>query len=210
MQASPAVLSTPDAITDYLISLLEERGTGDYIGESISQLEHSLQCAHYGLQAGSPDETIIAALFHDIGQFLPVEETRDVSMAIGNKSVGRVSHEKIGEEYLRRLGFAESVCRLVGSHVSAKRYLTAVDSSYYYGLSDASKNSLAFQGGPFKGKQLESFESDPMKDDMVKVRRWDDMSKVVGVVEQTPRASTYRGMIRRHLGGQGQRQHVHV
>lgn len=37
------------------------------------------------------------------------------------KSVGRVGHEIIGEEYLRGLGFGEKVCRLVGSHVAAKR-----------------------------------------------------------------------------------------
>ena len=42
----------PSEITDELIRLLEERGKGDYIGESISQLEHCLQCAHFGSQSG--------------------------------------------------------------------------------------------------------------------------------------------------------------
>jgi predicted HD phosphohydrolase len=79
------------------------------------------------------------------------------------------------------------------------RYLTAVDSSYYDGLSDASKHSLAFQGGPFKGEELEAFERHPLKDEMVRVRQWDDMSKVVGIIEQTPRAETYRPLIRKHL-----------
>jgi predicted HD phosphohydrolase len=45
--------TSPRQITDNLIQLLEERGTGDYIGESISQLEHSLQCANFGLQSGA-------------------------------------------------------------------------------------------------------------------------------------------------------------
>lgn len=44
--------SHAERVTQDLITLLEERGTGDYIGESISQLEHSLQCAHYAKQAG--------------------------------------------------------------------------------------------------------------------------------------------------------------
>jgi len=35
--------------------------------------------------------------------------------------VGRVGHETIGEEYLKRMGFGEKVYRLVGSHVAAKR-----------------------------------------------------------------------------------------
>jgi predicted HD phosphohydrolase len=115
-------------------------------------------------------------------------------MTVGGSSVGRVGHEKIGEEYLRSLGFDRSVCDIVGSHVAAKRscspcpleissflfllpspelrhysrYLTAIDSSYYDSLSDASKKSLAFQGGPFKGEELEIFERHPLKDEMVR------------------------------------------
>jgi 2-amino-1-hydroxyethylphosphonate dioxygenase (glycine-forming) len=173
--------------------------------------------------SGRPDETVIAALLHDIGQFLLVDETKDLEMSIGGSSVGRIGHEKIGEEYLRSLGFSENVCHIVGSHVAAKRlftaiiawllskfscqphaethsrYLTAVDSSYYNGLSDASKKSLSFQGGPFEGKELEAFECHPLKDEMVRVRKWDDMSKVVGIISQTPRTATYREMIRKHL-----------
>jgi 2-amino-1-hydroxyethylphosphonate dioxygenase (glycine-forming) len=113
--------------------------------------------------SGRPDETVIAAQLHDIGQFLPVDETKYLEMSTGGSSVGRIGHEKIGEEYLRSLGFHGSVCDIVGGHVAAKiktssfpfpsvipnvetslRYLTAIDSSYYDGLSDASKKSLAF------------------------------------------------------------------
>lgn len=70
---------------------------------------------------GSPDETVIAALLHDIGQFLPMDEAKDLEMSIGGSSVGRIGHEKIGEEYLRNLGFGKIVCDLVGSHVATKR-----------------------------------------------------------------------------------------
>jgi len=128
----------PRRIADGLIKLLEERGTGDYIGESISQLEHSLQCAYFGAlsgnhanmnsplrdinkEIGSDNDTVIAALLHDIGQFLPLDATKDIQMAMGDHSVGRVGHEIIGEEYLKGLGFGERVLRLVGSHVAAKR-----------------------------------------------------------------------------------------
>ena len=79
------------------------------------------------------------------------------------------------------------------------RYLTAVDASYYDGLSEASKQSLKFQGGPFRKKELEEFESDVLKDEMVKLRKWDDQAKIVGIERETPRADSYRGMIRRHL-----------
>jgi predicted HD phosphohydrolase len=60
-------------------------------------------------------------LLHDIGQFLPLDAAKDVQMGMGDKSVGRVGHERIGEEYLRNLGFGDHVWRLVGSHVAAKR-----------------------------------------------------------------------------------------
>lgn len=64
---------------------------------------------------------MIAALLHDIGQFLPLDAAKDVQMGMGDYSVGRVGHERIGEEYLRSLGFGDRVSRLVGSHVAAKR-----------------------------------------------------------------------------------------
>lgn len=77
--------------------------------------------------------------------------------------------------------------------------MTAVDASYYDSLSEASKQSLKFQGGPFQGDELESFERDTLKDEMVKLRKWDDRAKIVGIEKETPRAETYRAMIRRHL-----------
>jgi predicted HD phosphohydrolase len=220
-----AATMNSEKVTNDLIHLLEERGTGDYIGESISQLEHCLQCAHFGVKTGSDDETVIAALLHDIGQFLPLDAAKDVQMGMGDHSVGRVGHETIGEEYLKGLGFGERVSRLVGSHVAAKRYtqpalqifvlfkrsvqvsdhvsryLTAVDASYYDGLSEASKQSLRFQGGPFQGEDLQAFERDPLKDEMVKLRKWDDQAKIVGIQSETPRAEMYRDMIVRHLEG---------
>jgi len=73
--------------------------------------------------AGSDDELLIAALFHDIGQIIPLDTTREVRMNIheSSRNIGRVGHESIGAEYLRSLGFSDRVCRLVNSHVVAKR-----------------------------------------------------------------------------------------
>lgn len=80
------------------------------------------QCLTLSNWSGRPDETILAALLHDVGQFLPVDETKDLEMSVGGSSIGRAGHEKIGEEYLRSLGFGETVCHIVGSHVAAKRW----------------------------------------------------------------------------------------
>lgn len=131
------------------------------------------------------------------------------------ENVGRVGHEAIGASYLRALGFSETVCRLVNSHVAAKRYvifllsfanidlpfryLTATDRGYYESLSSASQKSLAFQGGPFRDADLKTFEEDPLRDGMVSLRLWDDAAKLEGVEAITPRAGVYLDMIIAHL-----------
>jgi predicted HD phosphohydrolase len=61
------------------------------------------------------------------------------------KYMGTASHELLGEVYLRQLGFSDKICQLVGAHVIAKRYLTAVDKDYYDGLSHNSKVTLKYQ-----------------------------------------------------------------
>lgn len=70
---------------------------------------------------------------------------------------------------------------------------------YYDSLSSASQKSLAFQGGPFQGDELREFEEDPLKDEMVSMRLWDDRAKLVGVEASTPRAWAYLDMIVSHL-----------
>ena len=147
--SSPGTMS-PEETASHILTLLTAHGQGDYIGEPISQLAHSLQCAHFASQQSSDPEFIVAALLHDIGQFLPATEAQSLSLSIKSmaENVGRVGHETIGAEYLRRLGFSRKVTELVAAHVPAKRFLCATESSYYEGLSEASKKSLQFQGGP--------------------------------------------------------------
>lgn len=133
---------TPAQKAASLVSALEQHGQGDYIGESINQLEHSLQAADqarksgkivFGLDfphgisppnTGARDDLVIAALFHDIGQIIPLDSTKEVRMNLrgSTENVGRMGHEAIGAAYLRSLGFSDTVCRLVNSHVAAKRY----------------------------------------------------------------------------------------
>ncbi|PKX92236.1 HD domain-containing protein [Aspergillus novofumigatus IBT 16806] len=180
--------STPLEKANRLIDCLEQHGQGDYIGESISQLEHSLQAAHRAKKAGATDDLMLAALLHDIGRIIPLDSTREIKLRMqtnnNNQSVGRIGHETLGAEY------GETVCRLVGSHVPAKRYLTAVDSAYYDSLSAASKMSLEVQGGPFSGAELAAFEADPLREVMVLLRLWDDRAKVPGIEGLTPRAGS--------------------
>lgn len=57
---SPASLLRADAV----LGLLEKHGQGDYIGETISQLEHSLQAAHQAQKAGTESRKIISGCYY--------------------------------------------------------------------------------------------------------------------------------------------------
>ena len=130
-----------------LFHFIHVQGQGDYLGEKVSQLEHSLQAAQLAVEAGADDDTVLGALLHDVGRFIPDAEKMPAMTTSDGVFVGRESHEVLGEKYLRGLGFSEAICQLVGAHVMAKRYLTAVDKGYYDGLSQSSKTTLKFQVG---------------------------------------------------------------
>lgn len=90
--------------------------------------DRKLQRLKNQTMSGASPELILAALLHDIGQIIPLSSTKEVRMNLksnnsnSTENVGRMGHETIGAEYLRSLGFSEKVCRLVESHVPAKRY----------------------------------------------------------------------------------------
>ena len=136
-----------DALTcvKELFNFIKIQGQGDYLGEKVSQLEHSLQAAQLAVDSGADDDTVLGALLHDVGRFIPAADNMPAMIAADGAFLGRESHEILGEKYLRGLGFNETICQLVGAHVMAKRYLTAVDKDYYDGLSQSSKATLKFQ-----------------------------------------------------------------
>ncbi|KIV85911.1 hypothetical protein PV11_01562 [Exophiala sideris] len=160
-----------------LFNFLKAQGGMDYMGERVSQLQHSLQAAQLAYESGADDDTILAALLHDVGRFIPKASSMPALIAPDGQRVGIASHEVLGEEYLRQLGFSEKICQLVGAHVMAKRYLSAVDKEYYNSLSPLSKKSLVFQGGIFTQDQIESAQKDPLLAEKLAVRKWDDLAK---------------------------------
>jgi gamma-butyrobetaine dioxygenase len=62
-------------------------------------------------------------------------------------------------------------------HVPAKRYLCAVEPSYFALLSEASVYTLSVQGGPMSEAEASEFEALTYATDAVAVRRWDDQAK---------------------------------
>jgi predicted HD phosphohydrolase len=141
----PSVQRHAHECVQQLFAFITAQGNSDYIGEKVSQLQHSLQTAQLAVEGGADDDTVLGALLHDVGRFIPAAEKMPAMIAPSGAYVGRESHEILGEKYLHGLGFSEIICQLVGAHVMAKRYLTAVDEGYYDGLSPSSKTTLKYQ-----------------------------------------------------------------
>lgn len=177
---------------DLILGLYSKYGDADYIGEPVSQLEHMCQCAMLAESEGYDDEVILAALFHDIGHFC--EHFMDVKQM---DNYGVVDHEGLGAEFLRSHGFSERIASLVQNHVEAKRYLTFYDKNYYNNLSDASKETLKFQGGVMSENEAERFKSDPLFDMHIRLRKWDERAKVEQMMLEP--FDKYRKMIIKHL-----------
>lgn len=166
----------PSAIVDEVFGLYEKYGAADYIGEPVSQIEHMSQSAVLAMQEGFDDEVVLAAFFHDIGHIC-VMAGKDNSMG----GYGVKSHERIGGDYLRGKGFPENIARLVEYHVQAKRYLTYKFPSYYEQLSEASRQTLEFQGGVMQAQEAVLFEDDPLFDTSIRMRRWDELAKEINL-----------------------------
>ena len=156
-----------------LFSIMEAANEREYIGESVSQLEHSLQAAHFARKANKDPEVILACLFHDIGHLCAPDEAKEMD------GLGVVDHEGIGAQYLLSLGFPERVAELVGAHVQAKRYLVTKKKGYLENLSPASRGTLDWQGGPMSPQEINDFENDPLFEDKLFVRVCDERAKVI-------------------------------
>lgn len=86
-------------------------------------------------------------------------------------------HDVIGATYLRMIGLPEKVAHLVEGHVLTKRYLCFKEPEYYDKLSESSKFTLTFQGGVMTKEEAAIFESDPLFETCVMMRRWDEDAK---------------------------------
>lgn len=162
-----------ERFVDQLFDLFAERGLRHY-GEGVSQLDHALQTAHHARRDGASAALITAALLHDVGHLL---------QRLGEDAADRGlddQHEKIGAHYLAR-AFGPAVTEPVLWHVDAKRYLAAFEPGYLETLSGASLQSLALQGGPMTAAEAQAFLDRPQAADAIRLRRYDEMGKVVGI-----------------------------
>lgn len=176
---------------DALFATLAAADTAGYIGEPVSQLAHALQAAHRA--AAADDEALaLAALLHDIGHFADPDAPQ-------MQGLGAADHERIGRAVCDRLGFAPRVGRLVESHVAAKRYL-ARRAAYDGKLSEASRRTLTFQGGPMSDAEAAAFEADPDHKAMLRLRACDEAAKDPDAA--VPGLDHWRPIVERHLQAQ--------
>ena len=174
----------PSDILDRIEHWFALHGATSYEGnrrESVSALNHALQCAQLAEDARADAALVAAALLHDVGHFVAIDD-------IGEMEDVDDVHELRGVAVLVR-DFPPAVIEPIRLHVAAKRYLTAVEPRYFRGLSPASVHSLAQQGGPMGAAELARFEALPFAEDAVRLRRWDDLAKLPGV--RTPSLAYY-------------------
>jgi len=101
-------------VMDKLKSILMLSHKNDYIGEGVSQLEHFILAAQYAEDEHPNDnQLIVAAFLHDIGH-QPDCDGKDRMVDENGQILGIQNHETVGENYLRKMGFPERVCNLVG------------------------------------------------------------------------------------------------
>lgn len=156
-----------------IIHLFETRASSQYGFEAVSQLEHALQCAQLAEQAGETDETIVAALLHDVGHLIGAEKRGQPDDTQECDDL----HQYIALPFLRGV-LPCAVLEPIRLHVDAKRYLCGAEQSYWATLSAASKRSLDLQGGPYSREELAIFMAQPFAEEAVRLRRYDDLAKV--------------------------------
>tara|TARA_B100000700_G_scaffold128833_1_gene144363 strand:- start:191 stop:727 length:537 start_codon:yes stop_codon:yes gene_type:complete len=144
-----------------------------YIGENVTIAEHMIQSAMVAEKTKSKNNLICSCLLHDYGHFI----VEDPDELVKNNQDGK--HEDIGYEYLKKF-FKKDIVEPIRHHVLAKRYL-ARDKKYYNRLSEASKVSLKLQGGVLNNKEAKIFEKDEFFKDSIKLRKFDEAAKKIGV-----------------------------
>ena len=155
--------------------LFERYGGALYEGErqeSVTALEHALQCAQLAEWAHAAPALVAAALLHDVGHLLALSDPQNMDDIDD-------AHELRVLPFLAQ-AFGPAVTEPVRLHVAAKRYLVRADERYAQRLSPASIHSLRLQGGPMDDAEVRAFNALPYAQDALQLRRWDEAAKVIG------------------------------
>ena len=163
---------------DRIAGLFASAGASDYLGEPVTIAVHMLQAGFLAETAGAVPALVAAALLHDVGHLRGADPRAGGLESSGEELMAGTgnNHGERGAAWLARW-FPRPVTEPIRLHVAAKRYLCAVESSYFGRLSEASAYTLSLQGGPMSEEESLWFERSPWAADAVAVRRWDDLAK---------------------------------
>eukprot|EP00043_Microstomoeca_roanoka_P018067 m.191728 g.191728 ORF g.191728 m.191728 type:complete len:521 (+) comp16761_c5_seq1:100-1662(+) len=203
-----------DAVVEKIVELYEEnekrlysdnpesdegarRGYED-LNLAVGFVEHATQAAKQAADAKVDEETIIAALLHDIGWLAPKPSDSSL-LTTSDESVWLAKHDVVGGQILRAKGFSDRLSRLVEGHVQAKRYLTFKEDGYYDSLSEGSKFTLKHQGGIMTAEEATAFEQDADFELYCQIRRWDENAKIKDL--EVPDVRSYKDMMKHCLAG---------
>jgi phosphonate degradation associated HDIG domain protein len=170
-------MTSPSAAAAFIADLLGlyDRLGHLHYGEDVSQSEHAVQTAHHAQADGAPAILVAASLLHDVGHLLQKAGEDAADRGLDTR------HEHIGAGFLAR-AFGPEVTNPVRLHVAAKRFLALREPAYAQGLSPASIQSLALQGGPMTESEADAFLAEPGALEALRLRRYDEMGKVVGAI----------------------------
>lgn len=170
----PISLARDDDLLEGFLALFNLYGAERYEStreDSVTQLDHALQCGTLAAHAGASETLVAAAFLHDVGHLLWA----------GDEHLRGIDdhHETCALPLLRRV-LPEAVLEPIRMHVQAKRFLCNIEPSYHDALSATSKHTLQLQGGVFSDAEAEAFILTPYARDAVLLRRWDDRAKTIG------------------------------
>ena len=92
-----------DDLVPALLTFMKQRGDTNY-DESVTQLEHALQCAQLARERGMSSRAVTSALFHDIGHLLVAEHDDQAAFLQQD-----LNHEEVGATFLAERFPRESV-----------------------------------------------------------------------------------------------------
>ena len=170
--------NTEDPRLQELADLIDGKGHGQYGLHDVTQRQHALQAAWQAEREGCSSALIAAALLHDIGHLVHDLGDNPAEHGVDDK------HEELGQVWLQSW-FGPEVTEPVRLHVAAKRYLCATEADYFAKLSPDSVLSLSLQGGPMSAEEVSAFRALPHSEDAVRLRRFDEGAKVVGLTTPT-------------------------
>ncbi|KAJ2750822.1 hypothetical protein GGI19_004877 [Coemansia pectinata] len=201
-----STIMTSEQRVSKVFQLLETADKKEHTVGKMLPLDHALRTAQLAKNEGSDEETILAALFLNIGHFVPPPEqwsdargpiniSFTVVDVVGNISAGK--YDKVGAEYLRQLGFSQKTYELVGSQALAIPFIVDRIPPYQRTPGTIAVKPPTFTS-PLSSTEMREFKNDPLFDQKVQLVKWSDAATKTTEVKP-PTLDAYRDMAIRNV-----------